>query len=102
MQEEFFDSRKGKRDNFGCLLLSRTGSVWHNIALCNRATRLGMHWNPYQGIYRDGVCIASATEEDIYAALELDFIPPTAREFDGRDARYRLIHARRETQAVDR
>ena len=97
VQEDFFGCRPGRPDNFGCLLLSRTGSAWHNIALCQRAVRLGMHWNPHQGVYLNGACIASATEEDIYRALGLEFIPPTLRELDGRDARYRLIHAQRQT-----
>ena len=98
VQEDFFGCRPGRPDNFGSLLLSRTGSAWHNIALCQRANRLGMHWNPHQGVYQDGVCIASATEADIYQALGLEFITPTARELDGRDARYRLIQHQRENK----
>jgi len=67
--------------NFGTLLLCRTGSKEHNVMLCSHAHTLGLHWNPYQGLFdRSGVCLARATEEEIFAALKLDFVPPKLRE----------------------
>jgi len=66
--------------NFGMLLLSRTGSKEHNIWLCQLATKLGRHFNAHHGIYERGHCLASATEEDIFRALNLDFVPPERRE----------------------
>ena len=79
-------------DNFGSLLLCRTGSKFHNITLCNRAKRLGRHWNPHWGVYQDGKCIASRTEADIYLALGLEFIEPADREFTTNAEQLRLIN----------
>jgi DNA polymerase (family 10) len=66
--------------NWGSLLLCRTGSRDHNIFIAQKALSLGLKWNPYQGLFRDGILIASETEESIFAALNLDFIPPQKRE----------------------
>jgi DNA polymerase (family 10) len=72
--------------NFGSLLLCRTGSKEHNIWLVEHAKRLGLSWNPHHGVFgtcpRRGVnaCLASATEEEIFAVLKLDFVPPERRE----------------------
>lgn len=67
--------------NWGSLLLCRTGSISHNIHLVETARLLGLRWNPYWGVY-DGMgrCIACETEEEIFAALKLDFIKPEDRE----------------------
>jgi DNA polymerase/3'-5' exonuclease PolX len=72
--------------NFGSLLLCRTGSKEHNIWLVEHAKKLGLSWNPHHGVFgkspRTGAygCLASATEEDVFAALKLDFVPPEKRE----------------------
>jgi DNA polymerase (family 10) len=66
--------------NFGVLLLSRTGSKEHNIWLCQRAESLGRRLNPHHGVFEQRRCLASASEEDVFAALNLDFIPPERRE----------------------
>lgn len=66
---------------FGTLLLCRTGSPAHNIYLLEHAKSLGLRWNTYHGVY-DGLgnCVAAETEEDIFKALKLDFVPPEWRE----------------------
>ncbi len=79
---ELLDS---KPTNFGTLLLCRTGSMAHNIHLIEHAKSIGKVWNPYHGVFApDGTgrtqCQASATEEDIFKALALDYIPPDRRE----------------------
>jgi len=66
--------------NFGALLLSRTGSKEHNIWLCTVAQKMGRHFNPHYGVFEHGKMLASATEEEIFSALRLEFIPPEARE----------------------
>jgi DNA polymerase/3'-5' exonuclease PolX len=69
--------------NWGSILLCRTGSKEHNIWLATRAEALGLQWKTMIGIVdQDGYVIASATEQDIYSALALPFIPPTRREID--------------------
>jgi DNA polymerase (family X) len=77
--KDFFES---KPTNFGSLLLCRTGSPAHNICLIERAKSLGLRWNPHWGVY-GGLSrgpIASVTEEEIFAALKLEFVPPEKRE----------------------
>jgi DNA polymerase (family 10) len=66
--------------NYGAILLARTGSKEHNIWLCQLATRLGRRFNPQYGVFENRRCLASATEEEIFAALKLEFIPPERRE----------------------
>jgi DNA polymerase (family 10) len=61
-----------------------TGSKAHNIALRDRAIDRGLKLNEY-GVYRvsDDDRIAGATEEDVYHALGLPWIPPELRENRG-------------------
>lgn len=66
--------------NFGVLLLARTGSAMHNVWIAQEASRRGLHFNPHRGITRRGQVIGSAEEADVFAALNLPFIPPERRE----------------------
>jgi len=67
--------------NWGTVLLCRTGSEQHNIALCEAAKARGLHWHPQQGLMDErGAIVASETEEAIFAALGMPFINPEARE----------------------
>ncbi|WP_427915618.1 hypothetical protein ACPWT1_00420 [Ramlibacter sp. MMS24-I3-19] len=59
-----------------------TGSKAHNIALRRIAQALDLKLNEY-GLFRDNERIAGATEQEVYAALGLDWIPPELREDDG-------------------
>ncbi|HXG90200.1 MAG TPA: DNA polymerase/3'-5' exonuclease PolX [Vicinamibacterales bacterium] len=61
-----------------------TGSKAHNIALRDRALERGLRLNEY-GLFRaaDDCRLAGETEESIYAALELAWIPPELREMRG-------------------
>jgi DNA polymerase (family 10) len=61
-----------------------TGSKAHNIALRDRAIGLGFKLNEY-GLFRteDNARVAGATEEEIYHALGLDWVPPELREMHG-------------------
>lgn len=65
--------------NWGTLLICRTGPQAHNIRLAQRARWLGLKWNPYQGVFSNGRCLASAEETDIYDALKMNFILPHLR-----------------------
>ncbi|HXR97382.1 MAG TPA: DNA polymerase/3'-5' exonuclease PolX [Terriglobales bacterium] len=78
------DLRLPPPESFGAALQYFTGSKQHNIHLRSRAQQLGLKLNEY-GVLRDsdGVMIAGATEEDVYAALGLDFIPAELREDTG-------------------
>lgn len=68
-------------ENFGTVLLCRTGSKEHNIWISQRAERMGGHWGVNHGleIAGDGQ-IVRRTEEEIYDALELPFLEPVQRE----------------------
>ncbi|MGH9373319.1 MAG: DNA polymerase/3'-5' exonuclease PolX, partial [Vicinamibacterales bacterium] len=61
-----------------------TGSKAHNIALRDRAIQRGLKLNEY-GLYRndDDQLVAGETEEGIYEALGLAFVPPELRENRG-------------------
>lgn len=67
---------------FGAALLYFTGSKEHNIALRRIAIERGMSLNEY-GLTRGGEVVASRTEEDLYRALDLAWIPPELREDQG-------------------
>jgi DNA polymerase (family 10) len=67
--------------NFGSVLLCRTGSASHNIYLVEHAKRIGLSWHPHQGVFNKRFeLLASATEQEIFAALQLDYVPPEVRE----------------------
>ena len=73
--------------SFGAALLYFTGSKEHNVRLRGLALRRKLLLNEY-GLYRVGAEargqeIASATEEEVYAALGLVWIPPELREDRG-------------------
>ncbi len=78
------DLRLVPRDSLGAALQYFTGSKPHNIALRDRAIKRGLKLNEY-GLFRndDGQAVAGASEEDIYRALDLAYIPPELRENRG-------------------
>lgn len=71
----------GTAETFGTLWMCRTGSKAHNIWLATGAAKRGGHWNPHQGLRVAGKTW-SRTEEEIYAAIGVPFLPPEARDFD--------------------
>jgi DNA polymerase (family 10) len=83
--------------NWGSLLLCRTGSKEHNIRLCERAKGMGLHWDPYKGVTKDGRIIASESEADVFRALGLETIPPGFREAGQPWTDYDLLLRRRST-----
>jgi DNA polymerase (family X) len=75
------DVRVVKLEELGAALLYFTGSKAHNIKLRQRALARGMTLNEYTLTdSATGRVIAAATEEAIYAALDLPWIPPVLRE----------------------
>lgn len=61
-----------------------TGSKAHNVALRDRAIQQGLKLNEY-GLYRavDESVVAGETEEGIYEALGMAYVPPELREHRG-------------------
>jgi DNA polymerase (family 10) len=69
-------------ESFGAALQYFTGSQAHSVALRSMALRKGMKLNEY-GVFRDDKKISGLTEEDVYEALGLPWIPPELRENRG-------------------
>ena len=76
------DLRLVPPESFGAALHYFTGSKAHNVATRRRAQVAGLKQNEY-GIFRDERQIAGATEEDVFAALRLPWVPPELREDAG-------------------
>ena len=85
------DLRLVPAESFGAALLYFTGSKEHNIELRRVANDRGLTLNEY-GLARQpsaqakpgsGAVVAGRTEEEIYRALGLDWIPPELREARG-------------------
>ena len=68
-------------ESFGAAMQYFTGSKAHNVTLRQRALKMGYTLNEYSlARLDDGTVAAGKTEEEIYAALKLDYIPPELRE----------------------
>ena len=72
----------GRPDEMGFHLVQTTGSVEHLDALAQRAESRGLSWTA-AGLTSNTSKIRCTTEEDVYAALELQWIPPELREGQG-------------------
>ena len=96
------DLRLVPPDSRGAAMQYFTGSKAHNIVLRDRAMARGLKLNEY-GLFRvaDEARVASATEEEIYAALELAWVPPELREDRGEIAAAEARHLPHLIQATD-
>lgn len=78
------DVRLLEKENFGAALMYFTGSKEHNVALRGRANDMGLTLNEYAlATLKGEKPVAGRTEEEIYAKLKLDYIPPELRENTG-------------------
>jgi DNA polymerase (family 10) len=93
------DLRVVPAESWGAALIYFTGSKEHGIKLRQRALDRGLRISEY-GVFKipesesgtdaeergrasEGEMVAGETEEDVYAAVELPFIPPAMREDRG-------------------
>jgi DNA polymerase (family X) len=78
------DVRALPPESFGAAMQYFTGSKDHNVALRQRALRLGLTLNEY-GLFRleGNERVAGTTEEEVYEALGMAWIPPELRENQG-------------------
>ncbi|MGO9800873.1 MAG: DNA polymerase/3'-5' exonuclease PolX [Candidatus Binatus sp.] len=76
------DLRVVAAKSFGAALTYFTGSKSHCVHLRRIAQARGLLLNEY-GLFRGEVVIASRTEEEIYRALGLAWVPPELREDRG-------------------
>ncbi len=76
------DLRVVPPESFGAALCYFTGSKEHNVRLREMARKKGLKVNEY-GVFRGETRLAGKTEEEVYAALGLPWIPPEMREDRG-------------------
>jgi DNA polymerase (family 10) len=76
------DLRVVPQESYGAALLYFTGSKSHNVVLRQLAQQRGLKLNEY-GLFRGDTRVAGETEESVYAALGLPWIPPELREGRG-------------------
>lgn len=76
------DIRVVEPESWGAALAYFTGSKAHNIRVRELALEKGLKINEY-GVFRGEQKIAGKTEEEVYQAIGLPFIPPELREDRG-------------------
>jgi len=76
------DLRVVAQQSYGAALHYFTGSKAHNIAIRRIAQQLGLKVNEY-GVFRGDARIAGDSEESVYRAVGLPYIPPELREDRG-------------------
>ena len=76
------DVRVVAEESYGAALHYFTGSKSHNIAVRKLGQERGLKINEY-GVFRGDKRIAGETEESVYAAVGLAYIPPELREDRG-------------------
>ena len=78
------DVRMLAPESYGAAMQYFTGSKAHNVALRDRAKRMGYKLSEY-GLFRisDDRKVAGRTEEEVYQALDLSYIEPELRENSG-------------------
>ncbi|HZR66683.1 MAG TPA: DNA polymerase/3'-5' exonuclease PolX [Terriglobales bacterium] len=68
-------------ESFGAAMQYFTGSKGHNVALRQRALKMGYTLSEYSlARLENKEIVAAKTEDEIYSALKLDYIPPEMRE----------------------
>jgi DNA polymerase (family 10) len=71
-------------DSFGAAMQYFTGSKAHNVALRQRALKMGYTLSEYSLARLDNNHpVAGKSEAEIYAKLKLDYVPPELRENQG-------------------
>jgi DNA polymerase (family 10) len=76
------DLRLVAEESYGAALHYFTGSKAHNIAVRQIAQKRGLKINEY-GVYQGKTCIAGESEESVYQAAGLSYIPHELRENRG-------------------
>lgn len=76
------DVRVVPEGSYGAALQYFTGSKAHSVALRQLAQQRGLKLNEY-GLFKGDRSVAGTTEESVYAAVGLPWIPPELRENRG-------------------
>ncbi len=83
------DLRVVADESYGAAMQYFSGSKEHNIVIRRRAQERGLKINEY-GVFHDEQYVAGRTEEEVYAAVGLPWIPPELRENRGEIERAEL------------
>lgn len=76
------DLRVVDPEAYGAALHYFTGSKAHNIAVRKRGQQRDLKINEY-GVFRDDERVGGATEQEVFAAVELDYVEPELRQDRG-------------------
>ncbi|WP_169950162.1 DNA polymerase/3'-5' exonuclease PolX [Microbispora sp. H11081] len=76
------DLRLVPAESWGAAMIYFTGSKEHNVRIREMAVKKGWKLSEY-GLFDGDRVIASETEEEIYNALGMQWVPPTLREDGG-------------------
>jgi len=76
------DLRVVPEESYGAAMQYFSGSKEHNIVIRKRAIERGLKLNEY-GLFRGEELVAGRTEEEVYEAVGLPWIPPELRENRG-------------------
>ncbi|HXF48383.1 MAG TPA: DNA polymerase/3'-5' exonuclease PolX [Verrucomicrobiae bacterium] len=76
------DLRVVPAESYGAALNYFTGSKDHNVTLREMALAKGWKLNEY-GLFKGKKQLAGRTEEELYAALGMEYVPPEMRENTG-------------------
>jgi DNA polymerase (family 10) len=79
VEREEVNLRLVTRETFGCALVHYTGSSRHVDALRQRAQARGLRFTAHGLFAVDGTLRLTASEADVYGALDLPVIPPELR-----------------------
>jgi len=77
------DLRVVPRESFGAALQYFTGSKDHNVAMRTLAVKRGLKVSEYGVFDAAGKSVAGETEEEVYGAIGLAWMPPELRENRG-------------------
>lgn len=76
------DLRLVQRESYGAAMVYFTGSKAHNIVIRGISRERGLKINEY-GVFEGSQLICGETEEEVYGAVDLPWIPPELREAHG-------------------
>ncbi len=94
------DFRIVAAEHWGAALQYFTGSKEHNVRLRELAAQRGLKLNEW-GLFRDQQVVAGESEEGIYNALELAYVPPEMREDRGEIELAKLMYQRGQGKIAD-
>jgi DNA polymerase (family 10) len=96
------DLRLVPQESYGAALTYFTGSKAHNIVIRGIGRERSIKINEY-GVFEGERLVGGKTEEEVYAAVDLPWIPPELREdrgeFDAAERRRARRHSRRPPDA---